>query len=105
MKLTLYDVSLIPSRCTHIDNTIPEVAMCLFVTNREADAFNEQKLSTMQGESCVVNSFDTTFGSGTASSTLLRTFKQHQDTFGLANSVFLQVGAHYIVTNYVDVTD
>jgi hypothetical protein len=88
-------------------NTIAEVAIILFVTNREVDAFNEQKLSTMQSESCVVNSFDTTAGSGTASSTLLRTVinKQLQDTFGLANSVFLWVGAHYIMINYVDMTD
>jgi hypothetical protein len=86
---------------------IPEVAICLFVAKKEVDAFNEQKLLTMQGESCVVNSLDTTVGSGTASSTLFRTVinKQLQDMLGLANSVFLRVGAHYIMTNYVDMTD
>lgn len=61
----------------------------------------------MRGESCVANSFDTTVGSGTAASQLLRTVlnKQLQDMFGPANSVFLQVGTHYIMTTNVDMTD
>jgi hypothetical protein len=63
----------------------------------------------MQGESSIAKRFDITVGSGTVASreTLLRTVvnKQLQGMCGLANSVFLWVGAYYIMTNNIDMTD
>jgi len=106
------DDKLLLQSQTFTTSTLPAEAsgaVHLFTSNREVDQYNEAALSKMTSESAIVTATDIVSASPNKSATekALKTVSAlpTAQTYGLAKSIFLRVGARYMMTVNVDTSD
>lgn len=84
-------------------------AIHLFATNKEVDDYNSKTLSTMKTEGAVVKAIDIVSGAindiaKRKALKLVKTLPTTQ-TYGLPKSLYIKIGARFMITVNLDTTD